>query len=156
MKQQFTLLTLIIIAFIGIWGVIQAPEELPAVARDPHYVDAYIKDFTMLSMDEAGRPYYTLTADLMEHFNDTGASEITEPVFNREGFTGNRFVLLAIAILVVFQLGFTYLPGPQFLFGTTSIGPAVWLQILLVSSSVLFLVELEKYIVRQMNHRRRG
>lgn len=82
MKKQFTLLTLIIIAFIGIWGVIEAPEEAPVVAREPHFVDAYAKDFTMLSMDENGQPYYTLTADLMEHFNDTGESEITSPVFN--------------------------------------------------------------------------
>lgn len=36
----------------------------------------------MFSMDENGQPYYTLTADLMEHFNDTGESEISEPVFN--------------------------------------------------------------------------
>ncbi len=36
----------------------------------------------MFSMDKKGQPYYTLTADLMEHFNDTGESEISEPVFN--------------------------------------------------------------------------
>ena len=82
MKKQFTLLTLVIIAFIGIWGVMEAPEEQPVVTRDPHYVDIYAKDFTMQSMDEDGRPYYTLTAELMERFNDTGDSEITEPVFN--------------------------------------------------------------------------
>ena len=82
MKKQFTLLTLVIIAFIGIWGVIEGPEDVPLVARDPHYVDAYVRDFTMLSMNENGQPYYTLTAELMEHFNDTGESEITKPVFN--------------------------------------------------------------------------
>ena len=82
MKTQFTLLTLIIIAFIGIWGVLEAPDEEPAVSTDPHFVDAYIKDFTMLSLDETGHPYYTLTAELLEHFNDTGEAEVTEPVFN--------------------------------------------------------------------------
>ena len=82
MKKQFTLLTLVIIALTGIWAVLEAPEEAPEVAREPHYVDAYVKDFTMLSMDENGLPHFTLTADLMEHFNDTGESEITEPVFN--------------------------------------------------------------------------
>lgn len=82
MNKQFTLLTLVIIAMIGVWAVLKAPEEAPVVARDPHYVDAYVKDFTMQSMDESGRPYYTLTAELMEHFNDTGESEITAPVFN--------------------------------------------------------------------------
>ena len=82
MKKQFTLLTLIIIALIGIWGVIEAPDEAPVVTQDPHFVDAYAKDFTMLSMNKEGLPYYTMTAELMEHYNDTGESEFTEPVFN--------------------------------------------------------------------------
>lgn len=82
MKTQFTLLTLVLIALIGIWAVLEAPDEEPAVTIEPHFVDAYVKDFTMLSMDEDGYPYYTLTAELMEHFNDTGESEITAPVFN--------------------------------------------------------------------------
>ena len=82
MKKQFTLATLVIIAFIGVWGVFRAPEDVPRVAREPHYVDAYVRDFTMVSMNEHGLPYYTLEAELMEHFNDTGESEITAPVFN--------------------------------------------------------------------------
>ena len=82
MKKQFTLLTLIIIAAIGIWSVLDAPDEEPAVAKEPHFVDAYARDFTMVSMNKHGRPYYTLTADLMEHYNDSGESEVTRPVFN--------------------------------------------------------------------------
>ena len=82
MKKQFTLLTFIIIALIGIWSVLEAPDEAPLVTKDPHFVDAYARDFTMLSMDKDGQPYYTLTADLMEHFNDSGEAEITQPVFN--------------------------------------------------------------------------
>ena len=82
MKKQFTLLTLIIIALIGIWSVLEAPDEAPVVTADPHFVDVYARDFTMLSMNKDGQPYYTLRADLMEHFNDTGESEITRPVFN--------------------------------------------------------------------------
>jgi len=81
-KKQFTLLTLIIIALIGIWSVLEAPDEAPVVTKDPHFVDAYAKDFTMTSMNKDGQPYYTLTAHLMEHFNDSGESEITQPVFN--------------------------------------------------------------------------
>jgi lipopolysaccharide export system protein LptC len=81
-KKQFTLATLIVIAFIGIWGVIQAPDEAPVITRDPHFVDMYVKDFTMVSMNEKGLPYFTLEAVLMEHFNDTGESEITAPIFN--------------------------------------------------------------------------
>jgi LPS export ABC transporter protein LptC len=81
-KTQFTFLTLIIIALIGVWSVLEEDDEAPAVVKDPHFVDAYARDFTMLSMDKDGQPYYTLTADLMEHFNDSGEAEITQPVFN--------------------------------------------------------------------------
>jgi hypothetical protein len=37
----------------------------------------------------------------------------------------------------------------QSLFGTAAIGADVWLRIVLVASSVLFLVELEKALVRR-------
>ena len=74
---------------------------------------------------------------------------IKASIFNRAGLTGNRYVLIAIAILIVFQLGFTYLGPVQSLFGTTSIDLSIWLRIILVASSVLFLVELEKYFMRR-------
>jgi len=73
---------------------------------------------------------------------------ITASVFNRAGFVGNPYVLIAIAILVIFQLGFTYLPLLQTLFGTVAIGVDIWLRIVLVASTVLFLVEAEKVFLR--------
>ncbi len=79
---------------------------------------------------------------------------ITASVFNRDGFTGNRYVLIAIGILTIFQLGFTYLSPMQSLFGTTAIDFNTWFRILLVSSSVLFLVELEKFFVQRLNRNR--
>jgi len=81
-KKQFTLVTLIVIALIGIWSVKQSPDEVAVVEKDPHFVDVYIKDFTLTSMNKNGQPDYILTADLMEHYKDTGESEITQPVFN--------------------------------------------------------------------------
>ncbi len=79
---------------------------------------------------------------------------ITASVFNWSGLTGNRYVLIAIAILIILQLGFTYLAPMQSLFGTTAIDFSIWLRILLVASSVLFLVELEKYFIRRMERNR--
>ncbi|MFW2440981.1 MAG: cation-transporting P-type ATPase [Arenicellales bacterium] len=79
---------------------------------------------------------------------------ITAPVFNRAGLTGNRYVLIAIGVLILLQLGFTYLAPMQTLFGTTAIGFNLWLIILLVASSVLFLVEAEKFFVRRHNQNR--
>jgi len=73
---------------------------------------------------------------------------ITAPVFNRARFTGNPYVLMAIAVLVTFQLYFTCLLLLQTLFGTVVIGIDIWLRIVLITSTVLFLVEIEKVFLR--------
>ncbi len=66
-----------------------------------------------------------------------------------EGLTGNRYVLLAIGLLIVIQLAFTYAAPMQHLFATTDIGLNDWLRIIAIGSSVLILVELEKAIIRR-------
>ena len=69
-------------------------------------------------------------------------------------FRAGLYVLIAIGILIIFQLGFTY-PGPmQTLFGTTGIDVTIWVRIVLVASSVLFLVELEKAVIRRADRNR--
>jgi len=97
---------------------------------------------------EYARTVAVNTLVMFEIFYLFNSRYITDSVLNWEGFTGNRYVLISIAILIIFQLGFTYLTPMQVLFGTTAIDFTVWLHIVLVASSVLFLVELEKYIVR--------
>jgi hypothetical protein len=42
------------------------------------------------------------------------------------------------------------------LFGTAPIDAAIWLRIVLVASSVLILVELEKAVIRNIGAARRG
>ncbi|MCG6965699.1 MAG: cation-transporting P-type ATPase [Chromatiaceae bacterium] len=78
---------------------------------------------------------------------------ILEPVLSRQGLFGNRYVLVAIGILLVFQLAFTYLPVMQSLFGTAALDLTTWAVISLVASSVLWLVELEKLAVRRIMQR---
>ena len=98
---------------------------------------------------EHARTVAVNTLVMFEIFYLFNARYISESVFSWDGFTGNRYVLIAIGVLITFQLGFTYLPPMQSLFGTTAIGYDIWLRIVLVSSLVLFLVELEKYFVRR-------
>ncbi len=100
---------------------------------------------------EYARTVAVNTLVMFEIFYLFNSRYITASVFNWAGLTGNRYVLLAIGILLVFQLGFTYLAPMQSLFGTTAIGFKTWLPILLVASSVLLLVELEKFFVRRLN-----
>jgi magnesium-transporting ATPase (P-type) len=100
---------------------------------------------------EHARTVAVNTLVMFEIFYLFNSRYITASVFNWKGLTGNRYVLLAIGILLGFQLGFTYLSPMQSLFGTTDIELNIWLPIVLVASTVLFLVELEKFFVRKMN-----
>ncbi|VAW71448.1 Cation-transporting ATPase, E1-E2 family, partial [hydrothermal vent metagenome] len=95
---------------------------------------------------ELARTVAVNTLVMFEIFYLFNSRYITASVLNLKGFLGNRYVLVAVGVLIVFQLCFTYLGPVQTLFGTTSIDVTMWLRIVLVASSVLFLVELEKAI----------
>jgi len=103
---------------------------------------------------EHARTVAVNTLVMFEIFYLFNSRYITNSIFKRSGLTGNRYVLIAIAVLITFQLGFTYLAPMQALFGTTAIDFTLWLQIIMLTSSVLFLVELEKYVVRRMERDR--
>jgi len=104
---------------------------------------------------EHARTVAVNTLIMFEIFYLFNSRYITDSILNWKGITGNRYVLIAIAILIILQLGFTYLTPMQALFGTTAIDLYIWLRIVLVASSVLFLVELEKYVVRYMERNAR-
>jgi magnesium-transporting ATPase (P-type) len=97
---------------------------------------------------EHARTVAVNTLVMFEIFYLFNSRYITASVLNREGLLGNSYVLLAVGVLMLFQLAFTYLPPMQALFGTADIGPWIWGRIVLVASSVLLLVELEKALVR--------
>jgi len=98
---------------------------------------------------EHARTVAVNTLVMFEIFYLFNSRYITAPVLNRAGLLGNRYVLFAVGILVLFQLAFTYLGPMQTLFGTASISPGIWGRIVLVASTVLVLVELEKAVVRR-------
>lgn len=98
---------------------------------------------------EHARTLAVNTLVMFEIFYLFSARYMTASVFNRQGLVGNPYVLLAIGLLLLLQLGFTYAAPMQALFGTTALAPRVWLQVVLIASSVLLLVELEKYLIRR-------
>jgi Ca2+-transporting ATPase len=61
----------------------------------------------------------------------------------------NRVMLLAIGLLVLFQLGFTYLPFMNSWFGTMPLPAKDWTWIILAGAAVFFIVEIEKAIARK-------
>jgi magnesium-transporting ATPase (P-type) len=98
---------------------------------------------------EQARTVAVNTLVMFEIFYLFNSRYMTAPVLNREGLFGNRYVLYAVGLLLIFQLAFTYLAPMQTLFGTAAIDAGIWLRIVLVAASVLFIVELEKALVRR-------
>jgi magnesium-transporting ATPase (P-type) len=70
-------------------------------------------------------------------------------VLHREGLLGNRFVLLAVGVLILFQLLFTYLPVVQGLFGTAALGLSAWARIMTFGLAMFLIVEAEKQLMRR-------
>ncbi|MCE8019214.1 HAD-IC family P-type ATPase [Halomonas sp. MCCC 1A11036] len=65
------------------------------------------------------------------------------------GLFGSRPVLLAIALVVVVQLGWTYLPFMQLVFGIEGLTLSHWGAILVASIAVYLIVEAEKWVLRR-------
>ena len=96
---------------------------------------------------EYARTVAVNTLVMFEVFYLFNARYITASVLNWKGLTGNPYVLVAMGSLLVLQLIFTYFTPMQTLFGTTAIDMTTWLKIVVIASSVLFLVEMEKFFV---------
>ena len=69
--------------------------------------------------------------------------------------SGSPAVLIAVAIVLIFQMIFTYTPAMQLLFATQPLDLASWAVIVPVAASVLVLVELEKFFFRHSDQLRR-
>ncbi len=68
---------------------------------------------------------------------------------SREGLLGNRYALLAVAVLVVMQALFNYWPPMQGLFGTAALDLAAWWRIIALGLLVFLVVEAEKALLRR-------
>lgn len=74
---------------------------------------------------------------------------LVAPVCSRQGLLGNRYILLAVGLLLILQLLFTYLPVMQQLFGTTALDAAAWGRIVAFSLFLFLAIECEKYWLRR-------
>ncbi|MDX1594637.1 MAG: cation-transporting P-type ATPase [Gammaproteobacteria bacterium] len=99
---------------------------------------------------ELARTVAVNTLVMFEIFYLLNSRFMHAPVLNRAGLLGNRYVLWAIGLVLVFQMLFTYAPWMQFLFRTASLDGAAWLRIVLVGATVLLIVEAEKWLARRL------
>ena len=75
---------------------------------------------------------------------------LTDSCINREGLLGNRMVIIAVAVVVLFQLLFTYHPLMQMFFHSRAIPAESWGQIIVLSLILFIVVEVEKAAFRYM------
>jgi magnesium-transporting ATPase (P-type) len=101
--------------------------------------------------EEIARTVAVNTIVMFEVFYLLNTRFILAPVLNVKGLLGSRPVLLAIALVIGFQLFFTYAAPMQSLFGTAPIGLREWSLLVLVAANVLWIVELDKWIARRMS-----
>ncbi len=73
----------------------------------------------------------------------------TRSVLSRQGLFGSRPVWLAIGLVAMLQLAWTYVPILQRLFGAAGLAPAHWAAILTTAVAVLLVVEAEKALWRR-------
>ncbi len=88
-----------------------------------------------------------------EVFYLLNARFLTASVLNANGLFGNRYALAAIAVVLCFQLLFTYLPLMQTFFGTAAIDTGAWARILGFGVALFLLVEGEKAVLRRRRAR---
>ena len=98
---------------------------------------------------ELARTVAVNTLVMFEIFYLFSARYLLAPSLTYKGLTGNPYVLYAIGWLILIQLGFTYLGPMQTLFSTTAMSIDAWLRTIVVASSVLLLVEIEKLLLRK-------
>ena len=95
---------------------------------------------------ELARTVAVNTLVMFEVFYLFNTRYLRRSVLSRDGLLGSRPVLIAVAVVIGFQLVFTYAPPMQILFDTRPVSFSSWCLIVLVASSVLFLVEAEKWL----------
>jgi len=74
----------------------------------------------------------------------------TASAFSVPGILGSRSVLIAIGLVILLQLAWTYTPPMQFLFGSGALAWHHWGVIATISLAVYLIVELEKAVRRRL------
>ncbi len=107
------------------------------------------------SIEEA-RTVTVNTLVMFEIFYVFNCRYLHHSVLNLHGLFGNWLVWFAVILITVFQIAFTYWQPMQEIFGTVAISGHTWRTIVAVASSVLILVEVEKFSIRFFTRKSTG
>jgi Ca2+-transporting ATPase len=85
---------------------------------------------------------------LFQFFNILNVRSESRTVFSKLTFT-NKYLWWSLAVVLLLQVAVTHVGFMQSLFNTTSITPGQWMVCVAVASSVLWVEEIRKVIVRR-------
>lgn len=91
------------------------------------------------------------TIVFFEIFYLFNCKSIHENVFGQ--MFSNRYMLLGISIVVSLQMFITYNPTMNMILRTSPIRLIDWVVIIIITSSIFFLIELEKYLQKMSNNK---
>ncbi|MBS9404091.1 HAD-IC family P-type ATPase [Halomonas sp. TRM85114] len=78
---------------------------------------------------------------------------LVRSTLSQDGIFGSRPVWISIGLIVTLQLGWTYLPFMQLIFGSEGLSAGHWGVILAGSLAIYLIVEVEKRVLRGVNSR---
>jgi magnesium-transporting ATPase (P-type) len=108
----------------------------------------FLFERSMETSIEEARTVAVNTLVMFEIFYVFNSRYLYHSVLNLHGLFGNWLTWLAVILIIIFQIAFTYWQPMQGLFGTVDIGSHTWRMIVAVASSVFVLVEIEKIFIR--------
>jgi magnesium-transporting ATPase (P-type) len=128
----------------GIWRVAYVSMLLVVVTLG-FFMYEYVSNGANLELARTTAVNALVVAQIFYLFN---SRYILASSLHAEAFNGSRHVLIAIAVIIVLQLAFTYTGPMQTLFGTQGLPPATWALLALAGAAVFIIVEIEKAIFR--------
>ena len=90
---------------------------------------------------------------VVEAFYLFSCRSLTRSVW-RIGFFSNRWLIVGVTVQAIAQLGFTYLPAMNTLFGSAPISAAAWLRIFAIAAGISVLVGVDKWLRARSAERR--
>lgn len=105
------------------------------------------------SIEEA-RTYAVNTLVVMEVFYLFSVRYLRAPSLTLKGILGTRAVLIAVTVVVVLQLIFTYVPFMEALFDTRPVDFVHGLEIVAVGIALFVVLEIEKWLRNRLTARR--
>ncbi|MFO7527326.1 MAG: cation-transporting P-type ATPase [Marinobacter sp.] len=102
---------------------------------------------------EESRTYAVNTLVIMEIFYLFSVRRLRSTSLGFTGLFGSGKVLIAVGVVLMLQLVFTYAPFMETFFDTRPIPAAMWFVILAVGLGLLMVLELEKWLIGRWSRR---